>query len=231
MLATRPCDPESSRWAFSKYDPSPRKHLASRMSSSFDTSLSAQQDWQGQYSYLPPDESAVFGQSFDHQNEATAPSRSPRTVEPNQATIDAALKKEPVSPTEESQDRAGKSPVAEKTPAFEISRSNLDDGVYTVKRSDQPPEDAAASVDTPALSMGSTHLSSVSSVGPSCETQTTTAGFNGKSDPVKEEDDDVVDDDEMLDVEGEQPTRPMTAAERTAARRKMKRFRYLFLRL
>lgn len=42
----------------------------------------------------------------------------------------------------------------------------------------------------------------------------------------KEEDDDLVDDDDMLDIEGDgESSRPMTAAERTAARRKMKRFR------
>lgn len=41
------------------------------------------------------------------------------------------------------------------------------------------------------------------------------------------EEDDELDDDDMLDVEGdlEGETRTMTAAERTAARRKMKRFR------
>lgn len=42
---------------------------------------------------------------------------------------------------------------------------------------------------------------------------------------TKDEDDLGDEDDDMLDVEGEISGRPMTAAERTAARRKMKRFR------
>lgn len=44
----------------------------------------------------------------------------------------------------------------------------------------------------------------------------------------KEEDDELMDDEDMLDIEGDgegETSRPMTAAERTAARRKMKRFR------
>jgi hypothetical protein len=46
---------------------------------------------------------------------------------------------------------------------------------------------------------------------------------------VKDEDDDILDDEEMLEGEGEgegdAPPQPQTAAERTAQRRKMKRFR------
>jgi len=45
----------------------------------------------------------------------------------------------------------------------------------------------------------------------------------------KSEDDIADDDDDMLDLEGEDSGRPMTAAERTAARRKMKRFRLVHL--
>lgn len=43
---------------------------------------------------------------------------------------------------------------------------------------------------------------------------------------IKEEDEEILDDDDV-DIDGEVTGRPMTAAERTAQRRKMKRFRYV----
>lgn len=72
--------------------------------------------------------------------------------------------------------------------------------------------------------------------GPSAEQNPhASLGVGGSEEAVigKEEDDEVVDDDDMIegdgDVEGEgedeAPNQPQTAAERTAARRKMKRFR------
>ncbi len=42
---------------------------------------------------------------------------------------------------------------------------------------------------------------------------------------VKDEDEEVLDDEEMAEGEGDVPSQPQTAAERTAQRRKMKRFR------
>ena len=48
----------------------------------------------------------------------------------------------------------------------------------------------------------------------------------GRNKVEKDEEDDMMEDDEMVEAEGEAPSRPQTAAERTAARRKMKRFRY-----
>jgi hypothetical protein len=196
------------------------------MSSTYDSSLSTHQDWQGQYSYLHPEESAVFGQSFDQQDDpTTASARSPRTVEAVPGSIDAALKRGPVSPTDAKGDREDTVLVKGKASQEEVVQGLPEDSMYTVKRSEQGHDESIISVDTPALSMGSTHLSSVSSTGPVSEAHSVQMIVNGKADDIKEEDDDMVEDDEMIDVEGEQSSRPMTAAERTAARRKMKRFR------
>lgn len=118
-----------------------------------------------------------------------------------------------------------RAPKAE-SPAHEMPESRS--GVYGIK-TESTQEDSLASTDTPGLS---NPLSSVSSVGQGQESAQSQAA-NDDSALGKEEDDDVLDDDEMLDGDGdgdgdgEGSSHPQTAAERTAARRKMKRFRYV----
>jgi hypothetical protein len=84
------------------------------------------------------------------------------------------------------------------------------------------------------MSLGSNPLSSVSSGGQSSETAPSHSGNEGHP-VVKEEDEEVVEDEEMIEGEGEgegdSQAQPQTTAERTAQRRKMKRFRYVTRKL
>lgn len=75
------------------------------------------------------------------------------------------------------------------------------------------------------MSMGSNTVSSVSSAGQSSEFPGQVPG----DDSVKQEDEEEEIDDDDIDGDGDGITAEMTPAERTAARRKMKRFRYALL--
>lgn len=84
------------------------------------------------------------------------------------------------------------------------------------------------STETPNISLGSHPLSSVSSA--AHEPKSSTAqSVNEAQSTIKDEDDDLLDDEEMIDGDAEEEpqaqAQPQTAAERTAQRRKMKRFR------
>jgi hypothetical protein len=76
------------------------------------------------------------------------------------------------------------------------------------------------------MSLGSNPLRSVSSTGQGSEVAPSHSGNEGQV-SVKEEDEEVLEDEDMLEGEadGDAPPQAQTAAERTAQRRKMKRFR------
>ena len=194
------------------------------MSSAYESSLSTHQEWSGQYSYLPQEESAVFGPPFDQHHDPAAPSRSPRTVAAVPASIDAVLKRG-TSPVSEQARRDVKPNTVGKAASAESGHITAEDEMYTVKRPDQVQDGSTTSADTPAMSMGSTHLSSVSSTGHNLEPQSSQILANDKGEGLQDDEEEMAEDDDMIDIEGDQPSRPMTAAERTAARRKMKRFR------
>ena len=195
------------------------------MSSAYDNS-STQQDWQGQYPYLHPDESGpgrILCQSFGEHHETTGTSRSPRTVHSGYTAVDATQKGSSASSASEvggvqerSNERAGI--------GFQPGLGMPEDGMYTVKRQDEAPERSSGRSDASFLLADSTNAGS-----------TRPAGQDARVQPEQREDvkqegcqgqgDDVDEDDDMIDVEGEPINRPQTVAERTAARRKMKRFR------
>jgi hypothetical protein len=80
------------------------------------------------------------------------------------------------------------------------------------------------------MSIESNPLSSISSARLGVDMGAEHQDIEGQA-GVKDEDDEILDDEEMLEGEGEGegegdvPPQPQTAAERTAQRRKMKRFR------
>ncbi|OWP00420.1 hypothetical protein B2J93_731 [Marssonina coronariae] len=83
-------------------------------------------------------------------------------------------------------------------------------------------DDPLVSPQSTAPSLLSNRVSSASSI----TLQQGTPVSNGSSDgDVKDEDEDLDDDDDMIDAEREEGAPPLTAAERRAERRKMKRFR------
>lgn len=191
--------------------------------SNFEGPLASQPEWQGHYSYLPPGEPNIFGQPFQQASGSNASNAAAAVPRPSNTTNTAAGAPSQSGPSATGSPLAQTHHVAAKV---ESPRNELPEAraaateIKTEKGQEESPMAAA-----PADLSNSNALSSTS---PSRHGQEHPQSQDGNDDTVlsKEEDDDL-DDDDMLDVEGdgEGETRAMTAAERTAARRKMKRFR------
>ncbi|KAK4155944.1 hypothetical protein C8A00DRAFT_13065 [Chaetomidium leptoderma] len=221
MLVTRHTATEQSPWSISKFENAFHKSAERlRMSNNFDTVT--QSDWQGQYSFLPPSDNTIFSQQYEHVTSSSENADSqarPRTV----AAPSEAPKTE-TSPLGHRLDPLGLRQPKQPSPIPEQPENQADQ--YPPKVAELTHEESSTSTETPALSLGSNPLSSVSSAGQGSETAPSHSGNEGQA-IVKEEDEEVVDDDEMIEgeAEGEAQGQPQTAAERTAQRRKMKRFR------
>lgn len=215
MLVSRQHDSEQNPWSKSKYETTIHNKSTSipRMSHHYDASLSTQQsNWQGQqYSYLPPGDSSVYSQSaYEHGQQAphgdAGTQAQPRSAADSSGSMD----------TDSKSDRNTLSPPLRhrrsEDPSTQRQLSPNQGAMYAQKAADE------GSV----TSAGSNPVSSVSSAGQVSDMQSHIQG----DDQVKQEDDDEELDDEDLDGEGDGITAEMTPAERTAARRKMKRFRY-----
>lgn len=223
MLVSRLSDTEQSQWSYTKFETTyPKPASSPRMSNHFEAPLSTQPDWQGQYSYLPPGESNLFSQPFESSNDGAEASR------PRPATNGASS-----GPAEMNSKGSNSSPVDKKsaldplgirsakppTPTTEHAESQHPDP-FTQKPAESAPEESLGSADAPSLPMPSNAIHTISQP----QESQTIPPIN--VDP-KEEDDDILDDEEMGGAEeaGDGNSRPQTAAERTALRRKMKRFR------
>lgn len=192
------------------------------MSTNFDTVT--QSEWQGQYSFLPPGDNTIFSQPYEHVTNSTENAESqaqPRSMAaPNEAP------KSENSPLGHRLDPLGLRQPKQPSPIPEQPENEGEQ--YPPKGSELAHEESSTSTETQGMSLGSNPLSSVSSAGQSSETAPSHSGNEGQA-VVKDEDEEVVEDDEMIEGEGdgETQTQPQTAAERTAQRRKMKRFRYV----
>ncbi|KAK4041649.1 hypothetical protein C8A01DRAFT_14589 [Parachaetomium inaequale] len=221
MLVTRHTATEQSSWSISKFETAFRKSADRlRMSNNFDTVT--QSDWQGQYSFLPPGDNTIFSQPYEHVTSSTENAESqaqPRTVA---APSDAP--KPENSPLGHRLDPLGLRQPKQPSPIPEQPENQGDQ--YPPKAPELAHEESSTSTETRGMSLGSNPLSSVSSAGQGSETAPNHSGNEGQT-IIKEEDEEVVDDEEMIEgeVEGDAQTQPQTAAERTAQRRKMKRFR------
>lgn len=233
MLVSRQHDSEPNPWSKSKYETLLYKPTSgSRMSHHYDSPLSTQSDWQGQqYSYLPPGESSIYPQSYEH---GQAPhSNAGSQAQPRSAAdasgamdIDSKSDRNTLSPPlsqRRSEDPLGLRTQKQLSPTPEHPserRCDMDTGNVAAESTN---EGSMISAATTAMSMGSNPVSSVSSAGQSSE-----VGPNHvrNDDHVKQEDDEDVIDDDDIEGDGDGITAEMTPAERTAARRKMKRFRY-----
>jgi len=189
-----------------------------------------QSDWQGgQYSFLPPGDNNLFQQSYDHVASSTDnsdPQAQPRSVAQPSNPLDIdSLKQEAASPGHRL-DPLGLRQPKQQSPIAAPSENQ--GGQYAQKAAESAHEESAVSTEASGMSLGSNPLSSVSSVttgqGPEASTNNPS---NEVQSVIKEEDEDVLEDEEMVEaeMEGETPAQPQTAAERTAQRRKMKRFR------
>jgi len=235
MLVTRQCEPEQNHWSISKLETIFHKPSnSSRMSNNYEPPLSTQSDWQGQYSsFLPPGDSSIFSQPYDHvanSSEQTDSQSQQRSATASNNPLDIGnMKSETVSLASPLSHRRSLDPLGLRQPkaASPIQEQPEEQGEqYSQKPSESVPGESLASTETPGMSLGSNPLSSVSSTGPTSDLPTGQQEHNGLP-AIKDEDEEVLDDEEMVegDGEGDAPSQPQTAAERTAQRRKMKRFR------
>lgn len=196
------------------------------MSNNFDPVT--QSDWQGQYSFLPPGDSNLFSQTYDHvtnSSDHTDSSAQPRTVAAPANPLDIEAPKQENSPLLGHRlDPLGLRQPKQPSPIPEQPENAGEQ--YAQKAAESVHEESVISTEAPGMSLGSNALSSVSSTAPGPETALEQTGIEGQI-TVKEEEEEVVEDDEMVegDMEGDNQPQPQTAAERTAQRRKMKRFR------
>jgi len=225
MLVTRHAENELNPWSFNKLETSfTRKSSASpRMSNTgFETPLSTGTDWQGTYSFLPPGE-PIFAQTYDHVSNSNDNSQS--QTQPRSAGVDGSLeidvKNEANSPLghRRSVDPLG---LRQKAPT-PIQEQPEHAGEPYAPKAESVHDESLVSTDAPGLSLGSNPLGSV----PSGQPGDLGVPHTGEEQAVPKdgEEDDVVDDEEMVEGDGEATSQPQTAAERTAQRRKMKRFR------
>jgi len=197
------------------------------MSNHFDTPLSTQPDWQSQYSYLPPSENNIFSQPFEPGNDNGEAAQPRSATGSNPAQLDVTVKEEQHSSPvghRRSLDPLGLRSAKQPSPIPEHGDAQSEQ--YSQKPSEPTQGDGAVpptEAQVPQDSMNSASAT-VGAPGPD---MAISHGGNAESSGIKEEDDDVVDDEEMMEGagDGEGGSQPQTAAERTAQRRKMKRFR------
>lgn len=188
-----------------------------------------QSDWQGQYSFLSQGDTNIYSQSYEHVSGSTDtanPQAQPRSVVGSGNPLEIEPSKRVTSPLGHRADPLGLRQPKQPSPVAEQAESHSEP--YAQKATETTHEESHTSTETPNHALGSHPQSSVSSAahGPS---SSTAQSMNEAQSTIKEEDDDMLDDEEMIDgdVEGEPQAQalPQTAAERTAQRRKMKRFR------
>ncbi|KAI1366580.1 hypothetical protein F5Y08DRAFT_129557 [Xylaria arbuscula] len=233
MLLTRLPESEQSPWS-RKFETAFHKSTGLRMSS-YDGSLSTQPDWQGHYSFLPPGESSIFGQPFEqaasssNDNDVASQQRSSTiqnsNLDPRGQTSSSALS----SPTTRQRVLDPLGLRQPKTEPASQDQPSVPGNSYTIK-TEAAQEEPLASTETVQLTIESNPPILVPSAKQDPHARLD-AGANEEAVLGKEDDDEVVDDDDMIEGDGEgdgedeTPSQPQTAAERTAARRKMKRFR------
>lgn len=229
MLVSRQHDSEQSHWSMSKYETLYHKPASSpRMSGHYDTPLSTQSDWQGQqYSFLPPGANP-YNQPYGHGQSSSGGAGSqaqPRSAADASGAMDIDSKSDSITMSPPLSHHRSVDPLGLRThrqPSPITEQPENRGEMYAQKAAESAHEGSVASVDTAAMSLTSNPVSSVSSTGPASERGPSKARSDDM--PCKQEEDDDLLDDEDMDGEGDS-THEMTPAERTAARRKMKRFR------
>ncbi|KAF4987580.1 hypothetical protein FDECE_15382 [Fusarium decemcellulare] len=217
MLVTRQYDTEHSHWPFSKYDPS-RNPASPRMSNPYNVhvELPAPSSWQGQDSSAPHGGNG-FPQPFGQRNdEPQLPqSRPPVGMRGNALGIHVRPETNQTHlPAPVSGDQRG-------LPPSEPRQSALPGEGYEA-RLGTPVRGNPAVTEPGTSSLGATVIGSIPPARQASELLSSQSGQGGMASSLKDEEEDDLDEEDMLDGE-ENPAQ--TAAERAAARRKMKRFR------
>ncbi|PSS00763.1 hypothetical protein BD289DRAFT_458359 [Coniella lustricola] len=225
MLVSRKPDSEQNHWPMSKYD-TPYHYPAStpRMSHHYEPPLSTQPDWQGQqYSFHAARENHVYAQSY---NNGSASSSSIGThAQPRSAaesgSMDIDSKPESSVPSPSLSQRRADSVLGlhsqRQLSPMSVQSENQGE-MYGKKAGNSTMEDSVRVAE--AATNQNTCGSSASSAGQTMERPV--SQIRDDSACKQEDDDELIDDDEVDEADG---AHEMTPAERTAARRKMKRFR------
>lgn len=227
LVTSRQGATEQSSWSISKFGTSYSTSADSLRMSNFDPVT--QSDWQSQYSFLPPGDNSLFSQSYEHVSSSTDNANSqaqPRSVVGPGSPLKVEPPKRVISPLGHRADPLGLRQPKRPSPVVEQVGNHSE--LYTQKASETAHGGSHMSTETPNISLGPHPLSSVSSA--AHEPKSSTAqSVNEAQSTIKDEDDNVLDDEEMIDGDVEEEpqaqAQPQTAAERTAQRRKMKRFR------
>lgn len=223
MLVSRLSDTEQSNWSYTKFETTYQKPTTSpRMSNHFDTPLSTPSDWQSQYSYLPPGESSIFSQPFESANDGAEASRSrPASNSTTSERADLSSKESNASDQKRA-DPLGIRSAKPPSPIAEHPEPQHSDP-FAHKPAESGAEESLGSAEASTLPLPSNTIHTSSS---SVQPQDSHSLPPINVEP-KEEDDELFEDEEMRGVEetADDNAQPQTAAERTAQRRKMKRFR------
>lgn len=214
MIVTRQCDTGRYTWTSSKLGDLHQTTSSPRMSN-FEQ-LSAQQDWQEQYSqYLSQSEDAI---SSSHYEQAPGlDSTDGSTQNQNLVTRPQLEHRNSFGRLERQQNTVQTNPNDRPKSAPEKGRQQAPNGLGHDHLDPTEPKDHSATSATQGSTSPSLHAKRDTSISPAEDV---------KQEDIKEgveeyEDDD---DDEMLDPE-DGASAPQTEAERRAERRKMKRFR------
>lgn len=231
MLVARQYETAQGRWS-SKFDPLFTKPNNLRMSN-YDGSSSLQSSWNGHMSAATNAANDAYTQAGEASPRGTTHDVTTSRLQDLHSS--GGLRQ---IMTEEPALRAGSTMETHGVPAADLARSQatVHGSSYSEKNPHNLTVTAGPANRAYSHSLPGLKSSALVQSGPSCAQTTQSALPTSHSDAgealqSKGEDDIADDDDDMLDLEGEDSGRPMTAAERTAARRKMKRFRsvHLFL--
>lgn len=221
MLATRHYDTNHAPWPIENpNDVASRRPLSPRMSDHYASSFSTQPEWHGDYTYSQQSEEVGFAHPFDRNNHGLPQLRD-------------------LPSGSSGKDSNSLERMKEEESAHHGSHTSRDPGQSTSRDMSaglgHQPHHYRESVDSSESLRESIHPGQGGAVHMSGDSSEADLQFQNRGGSLptaderfptlKEEDEDAIDEDDVLDGEGDQPQQPQTAAERTAARRKMKRFR------
>lgn len=217
MLATKPGEGEHKYWSFDKFTSLARKSPGSRMSSQYLNSLSTQPNWRGHYTYGNGESDSLASSSPRNSNSSLEAQKQCHKLasgcEDHALGVGSTAKSPPGFEDIKLEDSQPKSlhtleqgvPTGTQAPVRNFSPV----GINT--------EGCRSSGRPLAKSPVQDELQKTLSIG--------SASNEGHEDVIKDEDMDVTDEDDMLDTMENDGARQRMAADRSAAKRKMKRFR------
>ncbi|KAH7032922.1 uncharacterized protein B0I36DRAFT_102395 [Microdochium trichocladiopsis] len=226
MLVARQYASDQDRWS-SKFDPLSGKSNYSRMSN-YNGSPSLQSSWSGHISTVTNTENDLYGPTGEPATRGSI--HDVTTSRMQNANQFGALPQITIAEPTRS---VGTAAEAQGITALGVSQPRAD--MQDLRRPERDMHGLTVDVQSSNESSARRHPTTMPSTfaphgtpGTHAPPMASSSRRDDESEMARAKEDGDAgedDDDDMLDVEGEVSGRPMTAAERTAARRKMKRFR------